>query len=70
MIVTGIVCPLVYITVIVAPGVPPFNQYDIMKLRYAETRCRVVVGPQSPCLKKFTKVDQLTYTAICGKKDK
>ena len=43
-----------------------WNEYDQETLDRATLRCKEIY-PDAPCLKKFTKKDELAYAAICGK---
>ena len=38
---------------------------DQVTLDRAKQRCATIY-PDAPCLKKFTKTEELTYRAICG----
>ena len=42
-----------------------FTQIDLRHLRFAQKRCPII-KPASPCLKKFIKVENLVYRAVCG----
>lgn len=54
------------VLILVSPGVKPMNDFDYAQIPTAMDRC-VVHFPQSPCLKKFTKVGEREYEARCGK---
>jgi len=43
-----------------------WNKHDDESLKVAKNRCPVMY-PDSPCLKKFEKVKENSYHAICGK---
>lgn len=46
-----------------------WTKVDIEHLQTATARCKTLYT-DAPCLKKFTKVEELTYRAICGQKEK
>ena len=43
----------------------PLNKLDMQHLNFAKKRC-AILKPHSPCLKKFIKVEERVYRAICG----
>lgn len=47
-----------------------WNRLDDEELVYAEQRCGEIYPSDAPCVKKFTKTDENTYSTICGKKTK
>ena len=63
----GTVCTTTFITIIVNLGVPAWNDRDVENLHIAERRCAEKFGANSPCLKRFRKIGELEYEAICGK---
>jgi hypothetical protein len=56
-------CPGIKIQV---PSRMVWNEIDIHHLEVAQKRCPNIY-PNSPCLVKFRKVEELTYWATCGK---
>lgn len=42
-----------------------WTKIDIEHLQTAKARCKTLYT-DAPCLKKFTKVQELTYRAICA----
>lgn len=47
----------------------PWNETDVINYAISTKRCPEKY-PRSPCLKKFTKIRENTYKAICGKEIK
>lgn len=46
------------------------TEQDVAALRTAKARCESYYGKEAPCLKKFIKIQDGIYQAICGLEDK
>lgn len=57
------------VTLVINLSLYPINQQDKENQAVAAKRC-VVHYKDSPCLKKFIKVEPLVYRAICGESEK
>jgi len=57
---------MICIAVIIFNQTPNWNKFDQATLTRAMSRCSYFYK-DSPCLKKFIKVKELQYRAICGK---
>ena len=58
---------LVCAATIIVNNTKSWTETDKRSLSYAKTRCEQIYK-DAPCLKKFTKKEELVYQAICGKK--
>lgn len=58
---------MICIAVILINQTPNWTKFDQVTLERAKTRCGYYYK-NSPCLKRFIKVKELQYRAICGKK--
>lgn len=56
-------------TILVNQSSEPWNDKDKQAQARATKVCKERYGPQSPCLKKFTKREPQVYWAICGAKN-
>ncbi|NDC23336.1 MAG: hypothetical protein EBZ49_04320 [Proteobacteria bacterium] len=43
-----------------------WTPHDQKALKRAQGRCRIIYS-DAPCLKRFDKLEDLRYTALCGK---